>query len=223
MLWKVWAAVGAIVCGVGVATFLGDGVPSQAKLILVAALTVGVVMTIVGRSTTGVRRPKPERRSRWEGDPAPRDGDDMVLVDEGNRELIDRMHGLVRESDVDWLRTETFDSSWRDDQVEPFRKLALFDAGRSGSVDPALKAAADRLTRAARAFVGLYEGNTTADPIMPDATWRVVGQPGVTDEADVLVETDRIGERSGLRAAAAEICASYLALSDVSRARLASE
>lgn len=222
MLWKVWAAVGAIVCGIGVATLLGDGVPPQAKLILGAALLVGVVLTVVERSFKGRRRqPKAERRPRWERDPVP--DDDVALVDEGNRELIDQMEGLVRQSDVDWLRTETFDSSWRDVQVEPFRELARFEPGRSGIADPALKASVDRLTRAARAFVDLYEGNTTADPIMPDATWRVVGQPGATEEADVLVEIDPIGERDQLRAAAAEICASYVALAGVSRARAASD
>ncbi len=220
MLWKVWAAVGAIVCGVGVATFLGEGTPPEAKLILVAALVVGVVTTAVRRTTRGRHRPKGDSGPRRKREKIQDDHQDVALVEEGNREIIGRVHGLVRESEIDWLRTETFDASWRDDQVEPFRELALFDADRSGIADPALKAAVDRLTLAASAFIHVYEGSTTADPIMPNATWRVVGDPGAVDEPDVLVETDRVGPRNQLRDAAAEICASYVALVGVSTARL---
>jgi len=173
-------------------------------------------MTVALLSTKAVLRSRRRKGSRWESGSIPQEDGSQF---ENDREVILRVHRLIREGDLDWLGSETFTTSWRDDQVVFLRELPLVDAGRSNMFDPALRAAVGRLTVAAETFIRAYDGSTIDDPIMRDATWRTIGRPRPAGETDVLAEGDRIVTQNLLREAAAEICTSYSELSAASRAR----
>lgn len=214
MLWKVWAAVGAIVSGIVVATVPGGSESPLAYPIMLAALLVGVGATVVVALLSYGRDRHVERGSRLQEEFAPHQSARQFQRD---REIVQRLLSLIREREIDWLRVESFGGPWRDGHVVPLREVAMFDASHSGIFDPELADAVGRLTNAARTFFGIYDHGTIVDPMMRDATWRMIGRHGPAGEAVGSAERDRIGSQTRLREAATEICESYDALSVVSR------
>lgn len=210
MLWRVWAAIGGVVCGVAVAALLGGGIPTRVKLTLLAVVLAGVVTTVVLRLAS---RPKAGSDSPW----AVVANDHRSLPD-SDYDTVARVYGLIPERELDWLRSETFAASWLDDEVGLLRELARFDPDGSGTFDPALTAAIARLVAAADAFMGVYDVTTIADPIMRDTRWRVVGSPAPDGAADDPADDDRIASRTRLRESAVEIVESYSAFSAAARA-----
>ena len=208
MLWKVWAAIGAVMCGILVASFPGGSVPPWAQLTLLVALLAGVATTVATMLSGGRSTWHEQRTARLEEDPGPSQND---------REIVDRLRGALGERHLEWLRIESFAGPWRDDHAAQLRGLALVGTTHSGIFDPELRDAVGKLTDAASAFFWIYDGGTMADPMMRDATWRMIGRAGPDGETNVSTETDRIGTQARLRDAAAEICESYDAFLVISK------
>jgi hypothetical protein len=214
LLWKLWAAVGAIVCGILLATFPGGSVSPWAKLVMLGALLLGAATTVVVvilSSGTGWRT---GLGARLRVDPVPLQREREMQSD---REIVDRLGELIRERQIDWLRSESFIGPWRDDHIASLRRLMDFDTSHSGIFDPELADAVSRFTEATRAFLGIYDASSVPDPIMRDASWRMAGPRVPAWESGVSTESERMRSRTVLREAAAEVCESHDALSLVSR------
>lgn len=214
MLWKVWAAVGAVVCGILVAAAAGGSTSPWAFAILVAAVVAGAAVTAALAALEYVRNRHVEPASALEREFAPHQPKREIRRD---AEIVQQLLGLIGERERGWLHDEGFAGPWREAHVAPIRELAQFDAGRSGIFDLRLGDAAGRLTDAARAFIAEYDLSTVTDPMVRDATWRMIGRYGPDGEVIVPVEDDPAGSRIRLRTAAAEICEGYDALSALSR------
>ena len=205
MLWKVWAAVGAIVCGVAVAALPGGSVSPWAFGIFVVAMLVGIgasAAVIIG-SYSRQRQMERALQLRVEQAPPP-----SVRQSVRDREIVEPLLGLLHERDVTWLRTETFSGPWRDDRLAGLRELALVDAARSGIFDPELADEVVRLTEGAKAFLEVHERATVADPVMRDGAWRMVGRVDPTGEV-VSTEQMRGEVETSLREAATATCNAY--------------
>ena len=212
MLWRIWAAVGAVGCGIAVATVSGEQGSPWASVVLLAALGIGVAATAFVALRTYSRNRSLERSPQTQPQLSEPISERQALRD---RETVEELLGLMSERDIDWLHFEHFSDLWRDDRTATFRALAGSDAGRSGIFDAALAHAADRLTGAAQAFFDVYDGETIADPIMRDRSWRMIGRIGADGAEVVLTEPDRIGSQNRLRTAAAEILDSRNALTQL--------
>ncbi len=209
MLWKIWAAVGAIVCGIGVAATQGNGIPAQARVILGVALVAAIGATVALRS--GHRQRRSARSSNADRTLSGAPSRDVGGIDDPD-DLIETLSGLISEADIRWLRTETFGAPWRDTRVAPLREVAGTSARVYAVPDHSLKEAFARLIAAASSFVDVYDALTVADPIMLDGTWRMIGLPTVNGEPDMSAEAAANAAQTRLRQAANEICASYEAI-----------
>jgi hypothetical protein len=190
VLWKLWAAIGAVVCGVAVTTLPGGTVSPWAYRVLTTALLVGVGVTVVDLAVLYGRNRRLQRASRITQEPTPKPSARQFKHD---RTIVKGLQELLSERGLGWLRDETFSGTWRDDRVTPLREIARFDAGRTAIFDHRLADAVDTLTEAARAFVDLYEEGTIADPVVAGSIWRII-ESG-----------DRTGTEARLRAAAASV------------------
>ncbi len=202
-----WAAVGAVACGILIASLPEGRVSRWAQIALLVALLVGLAATIVGLLSR--RRSWPEQRE----EPIPADPVQM----ENDRAIANRFGELVSEREMEWLRIETFDGPWRDDRVARLRWLVLFAGTNQGVFDTELAAVVNELTEAARAFLRIYDANTMPDPLTRGAIWRIIGWPGADGEPYVLAEEDLLDIRARLKEAATAVCARYDAFLVISR------
>jgi hypothetical protein len=204
----VWAAVGAIVCGILVATVPEGSVSLGTKLMVLTALLLGVATTVIvtllsfgnwrlGQSASLKKNP---------------------VTFQNDREIVHRLDSLVQEREINWLLTADFAEPWRDDRVASLRSLELLlEARQSGGLyTPEVEHAVGSLTDAARAFFSIYDSSTIVDPMMRDASWRMIGQSGPGGDEVALAEHDRLGSQTRLREAATEICERYEAVSVIS-------
>lgn len=116
MLWKVWAAVVAVLCGVTVATAAGGSFSGSTYGLLAVTVAAGVVWTVVGRSRSGYHRV--ERLPRLQGRPTPKS---VNLQTDEDREDVLQLLSLLPVREIDWLRTEGFATPWRESQVGSLR------------------------------------------------------------------------------------------------------
>src|SRR6478672_10374228 len=137
MLWKIWATVGAIVCGVAVATLPGGTSSPWAYIVLLGALVSGAALTVIELLVGYARNRQLERSEILPMEPVFKPTDRQAHHDE---EVVERLLGTPREQDLDWLRGELFTAPWRDDHVTALRELSIFDAGQRGIFDPELVA-----------------------------------------------------------------------------------
>ena len=209
LLWRIWGAVIAVVCGVAISTLAGGQASAWASAVLLAALVVGVGVTAFVLLQTHLRARTLERSPRT---PIPESEPLTKRQAFSDRAILEELVNRTGERDVDWLRFEEFSGLWRDDRTEGFRALAESDASRSGIFDPHLAEAAGRLTNAARAFFDVYDGETVADPIMPDGSWRMIGRVGANGAEALLIEADQLASQSRLSAAATEVIKQRTAL-----------
>lgn len=207
MLWRIWAGVGAVTIGIALATVLGGGTPPWAGAVFLVALVLGGGVTLLALRKRG-RGP-----GRSQGMPSP---SEELANYARDRELVRHLHGMIGASEITWLRDANFDTPWRDAHIAAFRELAATEIGYV-AFDFELRDAAGRLMTATRAFLQLYDRTTIEDPMMLDATWRMVGDP--TDPAGEM-HADRSQRDSYVQLlgqAATEICESYDELSAAGR------
>ena len=202
MLSKVWAAVGAIVCGVILATLPAGSMPSIARLVLLAALLGGIGGNRRGAGDAGDR----QKRRRTPANPGEPSESDLALSATDNLALVS---GVIDASAIDWLRRETFDlTTGATTVVAPIRRLAVLKNG-SGRYDHFL----ERLTKAASSFLHVYDGNTIADPMIRDSKWRMLGERRPRKASPRTRRNRGLPNiQIDLRYAAAELCESYDAL-----------
>ncbi len=203
MLWRVWAAIGAITVGVGVATLLGGGAPFLVEIALLAVGVAGIFLSIVSSITRRRRRLEwpsaPAERARLPAVPplsssagnrqrpaSPRTRQDATevrrtgapvraSVPQTTDELAaGRLVQLVGERELSFLRRENFGSPWLERDVTRLRELAQIKPNVGEMTDPTVASAVSRLTAAAVAFIDLYDATTAADPITVDGRWRIV-------------------------------------------------
>jgi hypothetical protein len=196
VLWKLWAAVGAIVLGLLIPTMLGGGMPRGAALLAAAALLVGIVVTAFVGTTRRDRDGRPRRVA--EAPKAPSRATDRVVIDEIAR--------LTATRQVDWLRNEDFDGSWRGDRCLFVRDLAFLEVGYSSITNPELRRSVNHLTDVAGTFVHIHDTDSIVDPLVLDTSWLTIGRIGPDGEPEPLTEQDRLAIRGKLRAAADEVC-----------------
>jgi hypothetical protein len=206
VLWRIWATVGAIVCGVAVATLPGGTASPWAYVVLLGALVSGAALTAIELLVRYARNRQLELGEILPIEPVFEPTDRQVQHDE---DVVERLVGILREQDLDWLRGEPFTGPWRDDHVTSLREIAGFDAGQRGIFDPELVAAVATLTDAVRTFVSVYDEGTSSDPIVCDSIWRMV-EGG-----------DTTGTLFSLREKAAGVVEAYQGLLDISRRKFA--
>jgi hypothetical protein len=196
VLLKLWAGIGAVVCGVGMASLSGGSTPHALGLILVAALLVGVGATAVVVANNRIDRRA--GHAAW--------AEENVRTVQNDRAGAKRLSDLIGRREIDWLRRESFEHPWRDDRVAPFRALAVFDINENGVVDPQLEIAVARLVSSTESFLREYDAQTIPDPIVPGGTWRMVGSRGEEAAASDPTDNGRLASQNRLREAAARIC-----------------
>lgn len=211
MIWKIWAAVAALVAGIVLASFPGGSLSPWAKIVVAFALLVGVVWTIATTFSIAGTGWRESRALEIQHDPGP------LLSD---RETIERLERLLPVGKLDWLRLETFGAPWRDEHVAPLRDLLQFSAGNIGIFDSELDRAVRDLIDAATAFLRLYDADTVADPVTRDATWRMIGHIGPDGEVASGGKRDQRDSQRRLMAAAKEICDSFDVVSMISKHKL---
>jgi hypothetical protein len=209
MLWKIWVGVGAITTGILLAAVLGGGTPPVAGAVLLITLFLGGGATLL--ALRNPRRGLDPTRGTATPSKGPanngRDGD-----------LVRHVHEVIGTSDITWLRNTNFGVPWRDPHVAAFRQLEATDIGYVAH-DFELRDAVDRLMTATIEFLELYDQTTIEDPMMLDATWRIVGDPSDpegktrTDRRELDAHVHLLGQ------AAREICETYDELSAAGKSK----
>ncbi len=201
MIWKTWAVVGAV-CGVLAAALAGGSPPPHAGIILLVALLVGVATTAVaGVVPTHGGRHVEQRLIPTAGSARRND-----RASQSDHEVVQRLLRLIGTRELEWLRIESFAAPWRNRPVGPLRQVALFEASQRSIFEPELADAAGRFTDAAKEFLRVYDAETIVDPLMRDASWRIVGRTSPKGEQDLATEHGRIATQARLRQTAANVC-----------------
>jgi hypothetical protein len=202
---KIWAAVGAVFCGIVGASIAGGGLGSLALILLLATVTAAAAVTI---ATVARQRPSQEALERqWRGTPGP----PSPLTERLAVRRVEELTSGLALQDVEWLRVEGFVGPWLDRHVAPFRAIAEIspdDCVETGSFEPVLR----RFIQDTAAFVELHEASTMSDPMVLHSAWRVVGRNGPGAEKGDLEDSERRRLERELREAATEVCDSYDAL-----------
>ena len=200
MLTRVWAAVGAAVCGVAIVALSGRGTQSQPTIALLGILGFGVAATAV--LALG-------RRQHWRRRERRRTAHDDLESWPYDRELVCRLEELIEPPALQWLRSESFAAPWPDFRLAPFRELLTTRTSYGRTFDPEIEGVVRSLTDALTTFFEFYDTHTIADPIIPDAAWRMVGN----DNSPGKPTVDPTVEQRQLRALGVELCECYENLS----------
>jgi hypothetical protein len=198
VLWKTWAAVGALAIGLLIPTLSGGDSFQRTAPLLLAAVLAGVAATFVGLAG-GRRELRPQGLPAADAyRPAESEVSDQAILKE-----IDR---LISERDVEWLRREDFADSWQADHCSQLREVALLEVGQHAIADPELRRGVSHLADAAGVFSHIHVRDTIVDPIMLDPSWRTIGRIGPDGEAETLAGQERRTVQEQLRAAADDVC-----------------
>jgi len=188
-----WIVFGAVACGTATATVLGGTSPwgmSLTVIMLAGALAATAVARLMRQPTES-----PIKKARLERQ--------QLEQERFDHDLVARVHELVTEREIDWLRHEDFDGAWRDTPVSSLRNLKRSDALASARFADDLGEAVARLAGAINGFLDYYELNTRPDDLLTGTDWREVG-PSTTagERPDGLQPPNRVQEHLVERAAA---------------------
>lgn len=170
-----WIVFGAVACGTATATAL-DGTSSWAGYLTLTTLAVALAATVVARLK---RRPieSPTDKSRLTRQ--------RLEQEQFDNDLLSRVHEVVGEREIDWLRRQEFEGAWRDTPVSSLRNLKRLDALGGAPFADDLRDAVARLTAATNTFLDYYELNTRPDALLTGTDWHEIGP------------STRAGERPG--------------------------
>ena len=204
MLRYTWIVFGAVACGTATAAAFG-GVSSFGVVLTLATLGVALVATALALIK---RQPHdtPVDTARLERQ--------RVEQERFDQDLLARVHELVSELEIDWLRRKDFDGPWRDTPISSLRNFKDLDGLVGAPFGGDLGEAVARLIVAINMFVDYYEINTRPDALLTGTEWREIGpNPAARERPDAQEPADSI--RKHLVERAAQITRAYDALVDI--------
>ncbi len=199
MLTKLWAAVGAVVCGLIVTTLSGDATSAWSGIALPATLLAGALVT-TAVALSRRRRMHVRLATIARVDAEGQNNDHGVLVT-----LVDASRGRS----IEWLRRETFAIPWRHALFEALCDVKAFEAGWRRIADPLVAEAVERVGRSMEAFFEVYEADTIFDPVVRGAKWRMIGRDDQAEERGGLSEREWLAAQTRLTDCAADLCGDY--------------
>jgi hypothetical protein len=160
--------VGAVSIAVGTLFAVAvNGLSVVALLVVAGVVTLGLLAGYAAsRRVPAPRAPvivEPEHPQRPARPYAPQDRETAVAV-------LD----IVDAPTINWLATEQFTTTWRDDKVARLRALLRFDDPDDAPIrDPTIRGGVERLLSEAEGFVRTHERDSMPDGLMAGNAWRV--------------------------------------------------
>jgi len=199
--WLTVTGITSLLCGLMVAAGAG-GAPLwalYATVIIVAAAAAAVAWSNRGR------------RHADEGYFSSRSTDD-VSVSTHDAALSSLIFDILRPTDVEWVRNETFATSWHGARIVPFRRLLrdhdLFDLSVGVELGTGPGPEVGNMLRAVEGFLALYDATTYADPMLRGGDWQVVqGSDSAGQQAEA--QQDVVSRCEDLREAASAVALAY--------------
>ena len=204
----IWVGAVSIVAGTLFAVAF-EGFSVVVLLVVTGIVAAGLIAEHV--SARRVPRPRvpvtaaaehPQRSARPY---APQDREDAVAV-----------LGIVDPTTINWLATEEFATTWRDDKVAPLRALLRVNDTHDAAIrDPTIRGGVERLLTEAERFVRMHERDSIPDGLLAGNAWRV------PREQESLSDDERRNEAAdpgaALRDAASRVVAAYWSLQEIAQ------
>ena len=166
-----WVAVVSLAGGVLVTFMVGGGETAAPKIVLAVALAavVGLAVVALARMRRPAKRP-PSQRS-------------IALPERNTQDDVDFIQGIrltLGERALPWIRTERFETPWRDESVKPFRSLARLLENRSSVTDLQLDVAVEHLADVTHLYLTAYDDCVVTDPLFREDAWKLTRQATLT-------------------------------------------
>lgn len=202
----IWVGAVSIVAGTLFAVAF-EGFSVVVLLVVTGVVVVGLIAE--RRATRHVPRPRvsvtvaAEQPQRPAQPYAPQDREDAIAV-----------LGIVDATTINWLATEEFTTTWRDDKVAPLRALLRVNDTRDAAIrDPTIRGGVERLLTEAEWFVRMHERDSIPDGLLAGNAWRVPReQESLSDDEGGNEAADPGAE---LRDAASRVVGAYWSLQEI--------
>ena len=186
MLWKIWATVGAIVCGVAVATLPGGTASPWAYVVLLGGACRSRIDS--DRTSLGYARNRQLERSEiLPMEPVFKPTDRQAHHDE---EVVEQPPRNFPGAGSRLAPRRAFHGALARRPCDRASGALDLRCGSARDIDPELMAAVAMLTDAVRTFISVYDESTSPDPLVRDSIWRMV------DEADNTGTTTSLREKA---------------------------